>query len=195
MFDSDFDEDASVLNRDFLWCMLGIFVILVMLFIAHLAVKGKTQDDASEPPGQVMVEIRWADGLDADVDLWVQAPGDVAVGYSNKGGKVFNLLRDDLGSRHDALALNYENAYSRGIAPGEYTVNLHHYRGPAPIEVQVQVSIRTANGTGALPKLSRTVTLDKSEERTALRFTLDDFGNIRPGSVHTLQRPIRNGRQ
>jgi xanthosine utilization system XapX-like protein len=26
----------------------------------------------------------------------VQAPGDVPVGYSNKSGGVFNLLRDDL---------------------------------------------------------------------------------------------------
>ena len=29
--------------------------------------------------------------LDADVDLWVQAPNDTPVGYSNKGGDFFNL--------------------------------------------------------------------------------------------------------
>ena len=52
--------------------------------------------------------------MDADVDLWVQAPGDISVGYSNKGSAVFNLLRDDLGKRVDVTGLNYETSYSRG---------------------------------------------------------------------------------
>ena len=56
-------------------------------------------------PGNVIIEAQWADKLDADVDLWVQAPGDVPVGYSNKSGAVFNLLRDDLGRAHDITDL------------------------------------------------------------------------------------------
>ena len=58
-----------------------------------------------------MIEARWPDAVDADVDLWVQAPGDVPVGYSNKGGAIFNLLRDDLGTRADATGINYEISY------------------------------------------------------------------------------------
>jgi len=43
-----------------------------------------------------------SDAALAHVDLWVQAPGDVPVGYSNKSGGVLNLLRDDLGKEgHD----------------------------------------------------------------------------------------------
>ena len=75
-----------------------------------------------------MIEARWPDGVDADVDLWVQAPGDVPVGYSNKGGAIFNLLRDDLGQRADATGMNYEVSYARGMPAGEYTANLHLYR-------------------------------------------------------------------
>ena len=82
-----------------------------------------------------MVEANWPPELDSDVDLWVQAPGDVPVGYSNKGGAVFNLLRDDLGQQLDLSGLNYETAYSRGIVPGEYTVNLHLYRNRAATSV------------------------------------------------------------
>ena len=42
-----------------------------------------------------------SDAALAHFDLWVQAPGDVPVGYSNKSGGVFNLLRDDLGKAKD----------------------------------------------------------------------------------------------
>jgi hypothetical protein len=48
------------------------------------------------------------------VDLWVQAPGDIPVGYSNKGGLIMNLLRDDLGT-NDPTPLLYENQYSHGV--------------------------------------------------------------------------------
>ena len=81
----------------------------------------------------MIVEVRWPDQLDSDVDLWVQAPGDVPVGYSNKGGAIFNLLRDDLGQRADATGMNYEVSYSRGIPPGEYMVNVHLYRNAAGV--------------------------------------------------------------
>jgi hypothetical protein len=95
-------------------------------------------------PGNVTVETQWPDKLDADVDLWVEAPGDVPVGYSNKGGRVFDLLRDDLGMAQDMTDSNHEVAYSRGAPAGEYTVNVHIYRGvnatyPVPVKVTVSV--------------------------------------------------------
>ena len=91
-----------------------------------------------------MVEANWPPDLDSDVDLWVQAPGDVPVGYSNKGGAVFNLLRDDLGQQLDLSGLNYESSYSRGIVPGEYTVNVHLYRNRAAVAaVPVTVVVST----------------------------------------------------
>ena len=42
-----------------------------------------------------------SDAALAHFDLWVQAPGDLPIGYSNKSGGVFNLLRDDLGKAKD----------------------------------------------------------------------------------------------
>ena len=66
--------------------------------------------------------------LKSVVDLWVKAPDDIPVGYSNRGGLFFNLLRDDLGVYKDPTPINYEVAYSRGINPGEHIVNLHLYR-------------------------------------------------------------------
>jgi hypothetical protein len=53
---------------------------------------GWAGDRHGEPP---------SDAALAHFDLGVQAPGDVPVGYSNKSGGVFNLLRDDLGKVMD----------------------------------------------------------------------------------------------
>ena len=141
-----FEDDAGgTVFRDVVMLALAGFVVLVIMMLPHLNPPGAKTADDTTPPGNVIVEVRWPDEIDADVDLWVQAPGDVPVGYSNKGGAAFNLLRDDLGSRVDVTGLNYETSYSRGIVPGEYTVNLHLYRNPSrtyPVPVTVVTSVK-----------------------------------------------------
>jgi hypothetical protein len=124
------EDDGGTVFRDVIMLALAGFVAMVVLLLPHLNPPGKAALDNSQPPGNVIVEVRWPDEIDSDVDLWVEAPGDVPVGYSNKGGVIFNLLRDDLGKRADATGMNYEVSYSRGIPAGEYTVNVHLYRTP-----------------------------------------------------------------
>jgi len=125
------------------------------------------------------------------------APGDVPVGYSNKGGRIFNLLRDDLGNSHDATELNYEVSFSRGLPSGEYVVNVHMFRSgnPFPIVVDVIVSIK-ANETAALVQLltAQVELRSHGEEITAMRFTIDDAGNMVIGSAHALFMPLRSRR-
>ena len=125
------DGGADTVFRDVIMLTLAGFIVIVLLLLPHINPVAKT-DLVAEPPGNVIVELRWPDELDADVDLWVEAPGDAPVGYSNQGGLVFNLLRDDLGRVSDPLELNYETAFSRGVPAGEYTVNVHLYRNRTP---------------------------------------------------------------
>ena len=120
------DDEGSTVFRDVIMLALLGFVAIVVLLLPHLNPPVKAEESAV-PPGNVIVEVRWPDEVDADVDLWVEAPSDVPVGYSNLGGLVFDLLRDDRGHDTDVSALNYEVAYSRGAPAGEYTVNLHLY--------------------------------------------------------------------
>ena len=131
-------EDGTVFRDVIMLALLG-FATIVILLLPHLNPPTEIADPV-QTPGNVIVEVRWPDRTDADIDLWVQAPGDDPVGYSNKGGRVFNLLRDDLGHTNDLSALNYEMAFSRGTPAGDYTVNLHLYRnrsGESPIAVEV----------------------------------------------------------
>src|SRR5690349_22465907 len=144
--DEEPQDDAETVFRDMILLTLGALFVVVALMFPYLNPQAKQSDQASaEPPGSVMVELGWPDDLDADVDLWVQAPGDVPVGYSNKGGAVFNLLRDDLGLQLDLSGRNFEVAYSRGIVPGEYTVNAHLFRNRSPAAVIPVTAVITVN--------------------------------------------------
>lgn len=193
----DFEEETpgGTVFRDVILLALLGFVAIVVLLLPHLNPPEAEGKMAAPAPGNVIVEIRWPDGLDTDVDLWVQAPGDVPVGYSNKGGLIFNLLRDDLGLRGDATALNYEISYSRGVPAGEYTVNVHLYRNNEklyPIPVTVVASVKREVEAQLKQLVTTQVHLNReNEEVTAFRFALDGAGELVPGSVHSLQRPLR----
>lgn len=194
----DGDDDADIAFRDMILLTLGALFVVAALMFPHLNVKAKANSEAAglEPPGNVIVEARWADALDTDVDLWVQGPQDVPVGYSNKGGQVFNLLRDDLGQRADATKLNYEVSYSRGIPPGEYVVNLHLYRNVSrtvPITITVVASVKRTAQESAKQLLATKVDLRREgQEQTVFRFRLDDKGDLVAGSVNSLNKPLRS---
>ena len=198
MLDDEAGDDSDIVFRDLILLMLTGFVTVAVLMLAHInpkAASANVKDTA--PPGNVMVEANWPPGMDSDVDLWVQAPGDMPVGYSNKGGAVFNLLRDDLGHQLDLSGLNYESSYSRGVVPGEYTVNLHLYRNRATtvdVPVTVIVSTKPSSELPARQILMSKVDLAREgQEKTVFRFKLTEGGIVVPGSVNSLQRPLRSG--
>jgi len=169
----------------------------VMIGAVALAHVRKKQEDVTgaTPPGSLIVDIHWDDKIDADVDLWVQAPGDVPVGYSNKSGIIFNLLRDDLGHSGDPVSMNYEIAYGRGLWPGEYTVNAHLYRSADnrfPVPVLAKVSVRGPDGE-VNNILRSQIQLDYvGQETTIFRFQLDDKGRLIPGSLNRVHKELRS---
>lgn len=191
----DDNNDGDIVFRDIITLALCGFVSMVVMLLPHLNPSAKA--DAIESvasPGNVIVEIRWPEGHDADVDLWVQAPGDVPVGYSNKGGAIFNLLRDDLGRVGDPTNQNYEISFSRGLPPGEYTANAHLYRNPSgqPVEVTMAISVKANVQASARPLLTTKLVLRREgEELTGFRFALDQDGRLQAGSVHNLYKPLR----
>ena len=202
MLDADLfgpeDDDNGVAFRDMITLALAGFVSIVLLVLPHLNPKVKAAATADiQAPGNVMVELRWPDDFDTDVDLWVQAPGDRPVGYSNKGGEIFNLLRDDLGRFGDATEMNYEVAYSRGLPDGEYAVNVHLYRNPTkryPVPVTAVVSVKESEEKPTRQILTSQVELHREgEELTVFRFAMADQGRFQPDSVRSTFRPLRSG--
>jgi hypothetical protein len=105
-------------------------------------------------------------------------------------------LRDHAGlGTNDPTPLRYKNQFSRGVPPGEYTINLHLFRNlqgtfPVPVDVTVRCS---ADNKGARNVVNTKVQLNKEgEEVTALRFRLDEQCNLTPNSVTSLYRPLRS---
>lgn len=199
LFDRDEQDDGGIVFRDLVTLLLAGVVACVVLMLPHVnAALATRTDDGAKAPGNVMVEVTWPPELDTDVDLWVEGPGDIPVGYSNKSGGLFNLLRDDLGAVMDVSGINYENAYSRGVIAGEYTVNLHLYRNLShtlPVPCKVVVSVREPRADNVTRQiLASDVNLTREgQELTVFRFRLDADGRLVAGSVHSLPKPLRNG--
>ncbi|QCO16691.1 hypothetical protein D3869_15395 (plasmid) [Azospirillum brasilense] len=203
------DQTGVLVARDLLTLLLCGFVACAVLAVPFINEAKKTeanqQNESSssaaagmEPPGNVIIEARWDDKLRSDVDLWVQAPGDVPVGYSNKSGLIFNLLRDDLGAYADPTEINFETSYSRGIPPGEYTVNVHMFRNLEnvfPIWVRVVARVKAEHESGAATVAATRVRLDhEGQEITAFRFTLTERGELVPGSLNAVFKPLRSAK-
>lgn len=179
------------MNRRTLIGFVDVLLLILLVFV--LLPQQPSANEDSRPPGQVIVEIRWPDGMNTDVDLWVEAPRGMSVGYSRRAGEFFNLLRDDLGAIRDMLELNYEAAYTRGAPPGEYIVNLHLYSNAEqvyPVSVEVAVSVRMDGGMRNI--LHRKVNLTHNDQEvTVARFSLDADGALVPGSIHDLPKVLR----
>ena len=197
LIDDNDNADGTVFREDIMLALLG-FAAIVMLLRPHLNPPVEATEP-TQPPGNVIVELHWPDDIDADIDLWVEAPGDVPVGYSNKGGQIFNLLRDDLGHSGDVTGRNYEVAFSRGTPAGAYTINLHLYRnntGRLPITAIVVVGVKVdPDSTMQLIATERVELVRVGQEITAVRFSLDGSGDLVPGSIHRLQRALRTAQR
>src|SRR5216683_1379490 len=184
----------NVSFRDMLFLLVFMYLLIGGIALAHVHKKAEESSGAKQP-GNVIIELRWDRTIDADVDLWVQGPGDVPVGYSNKGGAIFNLVRDDLGRSGDPNSMNYEVAYGRGRWPGEYTVNAHLYRSAdnrLPVKVMAKVDMQTREGQVKNLMQSAVELTHVGQEATIFRFRLDDKGELVQGSLNRLHKELRS---
>lgn len=167
-----------------------LLVIITILLIFQNPPAPKDAKASTNPPGNLIVTVVWPEGP-IDVDLWTWMEGEERpVGFSNRSGKYFSLLRDDLGTRNDSVPVNMENAYSRSINPGRVVVNLHCYScraGAVPVAVEIAV---VHNGTSR-KILETTVTLQShGQEITVVSFEITAQGSIVPGSAHSVFFPM-----
>ncbi len=178
--------------RDFTLILVMVFFVFVVWMLPHL--NPPAEDAQSKPPGNVVVHIVWPNG-NIDVDLWLWGPGEVApVGYSNKSGALWNLLRDDVGTTSDLSGINYENAYTRGVPAGEYIINVHCYSCSMalPVLVKLEVMVKvTPNGQMVALAYTEAELVEQREEITMVRFELDREGKLVPGSMSHLFESLR----
>ena len=197
MENNGLSNENDVVFRDVILLALTGFISMVILLIPF--VNPPTEEESSStPPGNVIVELFWDDKRDVDIDLWVQAPDDIPVGYSNKGGIFFNLLRDDLGIYKDNSPVNYEVSYSRGISDGVYIANVHLYREDKapfkPIIAELLVSVVDPDSNKRKQILKTSKKLEEiGKEITVFQFELDKKGKLNKNSINNKYVMLRSG--
>ena len=197
MENNGLSNENDVVFRDVILLALTGFISMVILLIPF--VNPPTEEESSStPPGNVIVELFWDDKRDVDIDLWVQAPDDIPVGYSNKGGIFFNLLRDDLGIYKDNSPVNYEVSYSRGISDGVYIANVHLYREDKspfkPIIAELLVSVVDPDSNKRKQILRTSKKLEEiGKEITVFQFELDKKGKLNKNSINNKYVMLRSG--
>jgi len=189
MHDDIEDDDSNVIFRDVTLLIAAGFIVLAILVLPWVNPPKKNEQQEVKNPGNIVVEVIWPNDNGVDIDTWIQDPTGEKVGYSNKSGDLFNLLRDDLGNSNDATNLNYEHAFSRGILPGKHVVNIHLFSlgsGRIPVKVRVVLSIKTtANSALRQFYAADLIMTNVREEQTVVSFFVTNSRTIDFKSLNT----------
>jgi len=171
---------------DMLFNMLIAFVFCFV--VAMLAFNPKARKSGDIPAkAEFMVTVSWPDGNPNDIDTWVQEPSGKVLWFRQRDAGLLHLDRDDRGAKNASVLVNGREFSSpirqeivtlRGILPGEYVVNAHYYDSKDQMPVDVSVTVVKVNpqaeivfnGTQQIPA--------KGDERTLVRFTLDESGQV-----------------
>jgi len=198
------DAETTLFSQDVLLAGFGAVAFMFMLLLTLINKPGLKEASSASLPGNIIIESYWdqvnpgtGKCFDVDVDLWVMGPDKQPIGYSNKGGKYYDLLRDDLGCRSKDDPVNYEITTSRGVIPGFHCVNLHLYANRAAVlPVKVKLTVKVVQGNpgesatkgGSDPVIVSDVLLkSEGEERNAFCFALDESGTYDPKQTITSQ--------
>jgi len=173
--------------------LVGFVFLFVLAFILINPVAKKSN---VEVIAEFIITTSWPDNSADDIDTWVRDPIGNIVGFKQKDRGLMNLDRDDLGRYNDTITTtngekiyvrqNIEHVTIRGIIPGEYIVNVHLYRRTPRHEVAkkdyfeiipVRINVEKLNPYGVV-YIKEVMLAIKGEEKTVLRFTVDEDGKI-----------------
>ena len=171
---------------DMLFNMLIAFVFCFVIAILAFNPQARKAGDVPAK-AEFMVTVSWPDGNPNDVDAWVLEPGGKTLWFRQRDAGLLHLDRDDRGAKNNSVLVNgklissairQEIVTLRGIVPGEYVVNAHYYDSGDQQPVEVTVAVVKVNpqaeivytGTQQIPR--------KGDERTLVRFTLDEAGQV-----------------
>lgn len=193
-------KSTYLLFRAYSLIVVAMFAILVAIMIANLNPKADSGKGEAKAPGDLIAHIVWPNG-DTDVDLWMMGPGEPGpVGYSNKAGILWNLLRDDRGVLPDATPINYEDGFTRGIVPGEYIINIQCFRcafAKFPMTVDMAISKRNRYSNDSIENIVVTKIVLKSDgqEKTGVRFIINDKLEVEKDSVNNIYFKLVGNKQ
>ena len=204
--------------------LFNIVVGFAFLFIiAFLLIKPEAKKHDFERRAEFVIVMEWDDDQPDDIDLYVQDPTGNKVSFRTPIVNFMYLDKDDLGYANDVVYnangtvtkvnINREVVTIRGIIPGEYIINVHHYStrqaeaalstlsGERRGDSEIISAARHGEGKPSGKVLTVKVELHKvnpytilwagqkpfdhrGQEETFVRFTVDQQGNLIGGFSH-----------
>lgn len=177
--------------------LMGTVVIFILttLLIAPIT----QNSEGIKKNADYVLTLEWPNEIDCDVDLWVRDPLNNIVSYRFPEAGLMYFERDDMGKRRSVYEIdgkeividpdNKEFVTLRGTFKGEYVVNLHLYSclnretnlalgQGSLIDVPVILEVIKINPTFSIIKHIEMKMDSVWQEKTAIRFVMDDKKNI-----------------
>jgi hypothetical protein len=173
--------------RDLLICLMVTFLAVATLALTMVPV-AKNDTHA----GRLIVQLFWDNKIDADVDLWVKGPDEAPIGFSNRTGKIFDLLHDHRGYKIENDWSNTEYAVARSLPEGKYTINavmFSSWDGVFPVHVWAVVTKIKGNDSSVILKMDGFLKADK-DEITIANFRVDENENIIQDSINNTKEYV-----
>lgn len=158
------------------------------MFVAAFALMRDPDDTGKiDSKAEVLITVRWQDRHPDDVDTLVEGPEGNLVWYHNRDSGLMHLDRDDRGLYADRIELdgrvvsnpiNQETVSVRALQPGEYVVNVLHYKANYTAPLPVTVKVEKLNPSVTLVFYGTRELTGMGDEQTAVRFTIDAQGNV-----------------
>ena len=179
------DDNSGDAFTDLLFNALLGFAF--MFFISFALIQKPVDEGNIESKAEFIISVEWEDYHPDDVDLIVEDPQGNIVYFQNKEDGLMHLDRDDRGTLADRLIIdgvNVENPANqeiitiRGIMAGEYIVNLLHYKANFVFPLKTKVNIEKINPRLEIVYFGDHFLTKTGDELTAVRFFLDEKGNV-----------------
>ena len=181
-------------------------VLAFLFFLALLSVAPDAREGKIDPKAEFLITMSWPDSHPDDMDLFVQDPLGSMVWYRRRSADFMTLDRDDrggvsdfimVGNRKVVSPIRQETVSIRGIIAGEYTVNVYHFAALTGKPVPVSVRVEKLNPTVQVIHYDTLYVDHGGDEKTAVRFTVDDSGAVtgisqEPKSLTRLLRDPRD---
>ena len=177
-------EDQNAFTDILFNALLGF---AFMFSIAFMLIRPEVIQGKVNPKAEFMITAAWPDGHEDDIDLIVEDGEGNLVWFDARESGLMHLDRDGRGYLGDSITvagrvidnpLNQETVTLRGIAAGEYVVNLLHYKAQGSGSVPVKVKVEKLNPQVSVIFAGTTQLSGAGDEQTSIRFRLDAAGNV-----------------
>ena len=177
-------EDQNAFTDILFNALLGF---AFMFAVAFMLIRPEVIEGKIDPKAEFMITASWPDGHQDDIDLIVEDGEGNLVWFDAREAGLMHLYRDDRGWLGDSITvsgkkidnpLNQETVTIRGIAAGEYVVNLLHYKAESGRPVPVKVKVEKLNPQVSVVYAGTNQLTGAGDEQTAVRFSLDATGAV-----------------